>query len=82
MVLAFMASSIALLALWPRPLPPEPEPLQAGQGVTHTEAVTQNLERAQHYKNLVIKRRVRLGCAVLAVAVIMRIGYVIGRRLE
>jgi len=82
MVLAFMASSIVLMALWPDALPPQPVPVESGPGVTHVEAAAQNQESLTTFKQLKMRRRVRMGGAFLTVAVIMRLAYGVGRRLE
>jgi hypothetical protein len=82
MVLAFMASTIVFVALWPAPLPPAPEQVHPGEGVTHVEATTTNSQRVETYRRLATRRRVRIGGAILAITVIVRVAYGIGRRLE
>lgn len=81
MTLALMISSIALLVMLPKRLPPRPEEVRPGPHVTHVEAVAQNSERRAHYEELELIYRVRLGGAIIAVALVMFLAYRTGRRL-
>lgn len=81
LILAFMASTIVLVILWPEPMPPFPEPIHPGPGVTHVDAVTLNAERLEQHQRLARQRLIRIGGAGLAITVIVTMGVRIGRRL-
>ena len=81
MTLALMISSITLLVMLPRPLPPYPEEVQPGPDITHVKAVALNSERIENYRQLERIYRVRLGGAIAAVLLVLIIAYRAGRRL-
>lgn len=81
MVLAFMISTVTLLLLCPKPLPAPPDTVQPGPGVTHVEAAELNSKRLERYRQQQIEYRVRLIGAIVAVVLILTIGYRTGRQL-
>ena len=81
MILAFVVSSITLVIMLPNPLPAPPEAVQAGIGISHVEATAVNAQRFEDYRKLQLVYRVRLGGAIVAVLLVLTIGYRAGRRL-
>jgi hypothetical protein len=81
MTLAFIISSITLVVMLPRPLPPYPAEVHPGPNLTHVEAVALNTERIEHYQQLERIYRVRLGGAIVAVLLVLIIAWRAGRRL-
>jgi hypothetical protein len=81
MILTFMASTIALVALWPGPGPRRPDLVQAGPQVTHVDRLAQNIERLENFRRLQMRHRLELGGFVLTIVFIVCVGYRVGRRL-
>jgi hypothetical protein len=82
LVIAFMASSIAVVVLWPDPLPPRPQPVQPGPEMTHVQAVSVNAQQVEKYERLEREHFLRIGGAILAVTLILTAGYKLGRHIK